>query len=133
MVVVGGGDMDSVERLGRCADWVQGAAMWKWEVSGGGGCWQAPCHKQCQASGITGQTGVLTRGRVSQPPAQFSQSLWPRIILQFHFFRSGGYRGGPVISDFQKENKYIFLFKTWPPYSGMKGSEALCLGPMRFP
>ena len=41
--------------------------------------------------------------RVSQPPAQFSQSLWPRIILQLHCFRSGGYRGGPVTSDFQTE------------------------------
>ena len=42
VVVVGGGDMDSVERLGRCADWVQGAAMWKWEVSGGWGVLAGP-------------------------------------------------------------------------------------------
>ena len=66
------------------------AVLWRWGLQAGG-CLQAPDSKQHQASGFTEQNrpGARTRCGASQAPARPSESLWPWVILQFYFLRSG--------------------------------------------
>lgn len=63
---------------------------WRWGLQAGG-CLQALRREQYQASSFTEQNrpGARTRCGASQAPARLSEILWPWVILQFYFLRSG--------------------------------------------